>query len=98
METTPTVPAAPALPATIHVVSSPPGAAVHAGTEVLGKTPCDVARPKPGKPVDLTLRMAGYTAKTVHVGADQAGELSVELARSAARPVARPLNKIPIVE
>ena len=79
-------PAAPAAPATVAVSfdSTPPGAKILRGDEVLGKTPFTGTLPRADAAETLTLRLSGYkdAIVTVHPAADVTAKVKLDRKRS----------------
>jgi hypothetical protein len=80
---TPPAPDAPLLPAEVRITfeTTPEGAEVYAGDELLGTTPFTLAR-KADESVTLTFQLKGYTPLTRKVRFASSGRIAVELERT----------------
>ncbi len=85
----PPVTVAPALSASIHVLSDPPGATVYRGTTPLGPAPIDVPRPAAGVSDSLTLDQPGRMRTAILLSHDSPAALSVPLGVAAPTPPER---------
>ncbi|MCG8555792.1 MAG: protein kinase [Proteobacteria bacterium] len=63
----------------VRVESTPRGASVYRGTQLVGVTPLRIARPSGDEVIELELRKSGYRAKDIRVSASTAQQLRVEL-------------------
>lgn len=74
--------AAPVASVSIRITSSPPGATVKEGGEVLGTTPFTLQRPASPRTLVVTLSKSGYEPATGRIGLSRDGVLRVSLESS----------------
>jgi hypothetical protein len=85
-EPAPVEPAAPPAPATVAltVTSTPKGATVLLGSEVLGTTPFNGTMPRGEDAAELTVKLAGYKEKSIKVTPMRDIVFDIELAKKKA--------------
>ncbi|MBL8622681.1 MAG: serine/threonine protein kinase [Myxococcales bacterium] len=71
---------------TIHLESTPPGAAVYVGKARRGATPLDLTVPRGDRPLAVRLERAGYRVASLALPVDRDGRRAVTLTKKPLKP------------
>ena len=79
---------APVTRVTLSITSTPIGAEVYRGKDLLGTTPASIPLPPDGRPMVLELKKAGYKDREIEVTPDKDRSYEFELGAAVKKPAA----------